>query len=344
MKHHHGWAVIGMLMLASVTLASVARAQDVVTLEMPYSQIRQEMVGYLGASLLEVPQTDHRPTLQDRLSHAPFLADTSRVGIDLSKLDQHEAAVLRAAASTAGGGLAMTYETFLPPAEKLYVERRYFLGQLAHLKARLGLGTDPLWQSVEVVSLITRGRRRIWYHVRDVLLGTIENLEMRGGPIVYRPETWFLAEELDARGGVSETHVIGKRSDWELDFAIYDRGGTVVAVSPITPDLMRVPTTCFVCHRSTGRIPPFREFPDASGEVNGMTPLVDVKLTPKQAAIVRALSGGHGRARPADDIMGDYTGLAALKLKDILAQPGPHEDWMLPLWKRLVKLVPALEN
>ena len=324
---------------AMLVLVTAACADDVITLEWSISPIRRELVAYLGASLLEVPQTDHRPSLDERLAHAPFRADTTRVGIDLGSLDEHSAAVLRAAAQPAGSGLQMSFEAFLPPAEKLYVERRYFLGNLAHLKSRLGIGTDPLWQSVDVISLITRGRRRIWFHVRDVLLGTIASFE-RGGPVTYRPETWFLAEEFDARGQAVETHVIGKRSDWELDFAIYDRNGAVVSQSPISPDTMRVPSSCFDCHRSTGRLPPFQQFPDPSPEFNGVRPAVEVTLTPKEAAIIRAFSGG--RAQPADDIMGDYTGLAALALKRVMAQPGPHEAWVAPTWQRLVKLVPAL--
>lgn len=320
--------------LFGVSLAR-AVAPDVLPLQWPAAQYKRDLVAFLGCSILPVHQTDHRLTVEERLQKPPFVSDSTRVGLDLSTLDQAAAQKLRAAAQND----VLSFDAFLPPAEKLYVERRYFLGQLSHLKKHLGIGTDPLWQSVDVISLITRGKRRIWFHVQKVLTGALAGLE-RGGPTTYLPETWFVAEDLSTRGESIETHVTAKRSDWEWDYAIYDRNGAVTGTSAIDPDGMRVPSMCFACHRSTGRIPPFSTWPEPSPDFNGVKPEVQWPLTTREEQIVRAFSG-RGMA-PGDDVMGNYAGIAALRFRQMMAQPGPHPEWMQPLWDRLVKRVPLL--
>lgn len=320
-------------------VAAAPREREVLTLEWPDQTVQRELNAYLIASLLNIKQTSQRPTLDERLAARPFAIGEGRVGIDLSALDLSTARALRAVASPAGAGLALSQEAFFPTAEKLYLERRYFMGQISHLRKSLHMDSDPLWSSVEVLSVVTRTRRRIWFHAGEVVITAVTAME-RGGSLVYRPGTWFLVDDLDARGQVTETHVLGKRADWEWDFAIYDARGVVAPHSPSLGTEMRVPTSCFRCHRTSGRLPPFADFPGPSAEMNGMTPRVDVTLTPAEQAIVRAF---QGRAA-AEDAMGDYAGLAALKFRKVMRAPGPHPEWMQGMWKRLVRLVPALDN
>lgn len=317
---------------------AVCHAGETVVLEWPDHVTKRELSAYIAASLLNIKQTERRPTLAERLAARPFASGQGRVALDLSAFDASSAKVLRDAATPAGAGLALTQAAFLPPAEKLYLERRYFMGQVSHLRKSLNMDRDPLWQHVEVKSLITRTRRRIWFHAGEVLASAAAALE-RGGPITYRPGTWFLVDDLDGER-VTETHVLGKRADWEWDFAIYDGNGTVTTQSPTLGEEMRVPTACFKCHRGSGRLPPFADFPAPSAELNGITPEVEVTLTAAEKKIVRAFSGR--KVLESDDVMGDYAGLSALAFRKHMQGPGPHPDWMKKLWARLVKLVPAL--
>ena len=314
---------------------------DSVVLEWPDLGVKRELTAYIAESLLNIHQTDRRPTLEERLAAKPFVTGSGRVALDLTSLDPDSAKVLRDAAQTAGGGLALSQEAFFPPAEKLYLERRYFMGQISHLRKSLNMDTDTLWQHVDVLSVITRTKRRIWFHAGEVLISTVAALE-RGGPIVYRPGTWFLVDDLDDGGAIRETHVLGKRADWEWDFAIYDDHGVVAAQSPTLGAEMRVPTSCFKCHRASGRLPPFANFPGPSDEMNGYRPQVLVTLTAAEQEIVRALSGRKGTE--ADDAMGDYAGLSALALRRAMHDGSTQPDWVQKLWVKLVRLVPSLGN
>lgn len=329
------------LVLACLAAAPASRAEpDLLPLEWPASRTQQELAAYLAGSLRTVHETAARPTLEQRLSAKPFVVDQQRVALDLSSFDAPTAKALKSVAAPAGGGLQLGYRAFVKRAEPLYSERRYFLAKLVYLKNRLGFDTDPGWRHVDVDSLITKTRRRLWFHVKNVLDAALDGLE-RGRPWVFAPGTWFIAEDMDAHGHVEEVHVLGKRADWDWDFAIYDANGTVSAVSPTQPQMMKVPTTCYTCHRSSGRMPPFRDFPAPSAPVGHVTPKVLVELSAKDAAIVRALTQ---RPPKADEPLGNYAGLAALALRELAAAPGPKPEWVAPLWKRARAAVPALNE
>jgi hypothetical protein len=319
--------------------ARPSRLQEPLLLEWPPGSIKKELAAYLAASLVPIRVTTRRPTLPERLSGPPFVAGEGRVALDLAAFDLAAAQALLDAAS-GPPPRRLSYEAYLPVAERLYLERRYFLSKIEHLIGHLGIGTDPAWQSVEVESLITRERRRIFYHMQDVLEPAVRSLE-KGGKIVYDPGTWFLAQELHRSGGgrrVIETHVIGKRSDWEWDYALYDRDGYVRTESEEMPALFRSPSRCFTCHHSAGRMPPFADFPDASAPVGGFRAGVLVDLTARDAAVVRVLAGREARG---DAPMGHYAGLAALRLKT-LAASGSLPAWARPLWVKLLRHIPEL--
>ena len=165
-----------------------------------------------------------------------------------------------------------------------------------------------------------------------------------------------MAEHLDAAGNVSETHVTGKRPDWEWDYGLYDKDGNGQVVSsghlgpsgkglgPIRdahgkPYLMhsetRAPSSCYSCHEISARVSPFAEFPSPSDPVGDLHPEVLVNLSPADQLIVRKLNVEKG----SDQVMGQYGGLAALTLR-AWRKAGTAPAWSAPLGERRVKIAP----
>ena len=319
--------------LLALCLVGPALGQ-VVGLEWPDHPVQRALIAYEASSLRAIQKTAARPTLEERLAQAPFVTGESRVALDLTAFDAEAAGAIRAAAVTAGGGSLLAFKTWTPVAEKLYAPRRA-PGTLNELQQKHGIRQSPDWTHVDVMSLLTQGRRRIWFDTRRVLEAHVAALEKRK-PFAYAPGTWFLAEQLKADGSLIETHVIGLRDDHEQDFLLYDKNGVQGLSS--AEFRMRAPTTCFACHRNAGHLPPFADFPDVGSPVNGFQPKVEVDLSASDQAAVRALLVPGERP---DDTHGSYGGLAALKVrKDI--QAGTAQAWETALWPRLVKLVPAL--
>lgn len=314
--------------------AASASGAEVVGLQWPDNPAQRAIFAYEAASLRPVMPTAARPTLEERLRAAPFVTGEARVGLDLSTLDAEAAAAIRAAAPQAGSGTLLNLGTWAPVAEKLYGPRRA-PRTLAEFKALHGVLVGPDWASVDVRSILTKAKRRIWYDARKVLESTVTAMES-GTPLSYPVETWFLTEQLEDDGSLVETHLIGKRADHEMDYLLYDAKGVLDVHS--AESNMKSPTTCFACHRNARRLTPFAEFPDAAPPLNGFQPAIEIQLDATQTAIVRAfvMTG----PRP-DDTHGTYGGIAALRLRKSIAD-GSAQPWARKLWPRLIKLVPAL--
>jgi hypothetical protein len=324
-----------LIVMVALMSAAHAHATDAVKLEWPANPHFQRLIAYLSASLLPVYDTPAKPTLEQRLRAAPFFTTPGRVYLNLETLDEAAAQALRDASQIAGSGLTLAPEKFLPVAENLYLERRYFSANLAALHEYLNFKNNPEWVFVDVRSIISGGIRRVWYNVRMVTETVLAGLDS-GQPLKYKRGAWFLAEHLDHRGNVTETHATGKRPDWEWDFALYDEHGVAKVVSPGN-SMIRAPTMCFNCHHRPNRVAPFAEFPDASPPMSGFQPEVLVTLSPADAQIVRKLAF----TKADDQVLGHYGGLAALKLRE-WQRAGTMPDWAKPLWTRLVAHVPEL--
>jgi hypothetical protein len=319
------------LALLFVTFVTNLRAEEVVLFDWPQQPVLRELIGYLGSSLAPIRPTPARPTLAERLAHAPFVTGEGRVGLDLTALDAAAASALRAATGADG---RLAWAGFGPAADALIGPRRTPRPTLSELRALLQLGQD--WESVNVASMLSWDERRLWFNTRRVLETTVVAMET-GKPLAFPQETWFLAEHFAADGTVHETHVLSKRADQEWDYLLYDAQGQIQPVSTAINGL-RSPTTCFACHRNAGRVPPFKNFPDASDPVNGFLPRVIVTLDPADANIVRKLT----RTGPREDhLHGQYGGLAALRVRERI-RAGTAPAWAQALWPRLVALVPEL--
>lgn len=337
-----------------------ARAEELIQIEWPESPYDRSLAAFLGGSLVPVASMPARPTLAQRLAQSPFVTGEGRVAINLTDMDDATAEAFRNVAETTPNGRVLPWEGFLPLAEQRYFVLRYFSDDLAAMQEYLSLTTDPGWVTVSVQSIISGGVRRVSYHVRHVLEATLDALEQHK-PLLYRPGAWFVAEHLDAAGKVSETHVTGKRPDWEWDYGLFDQNGDGQIVSGghrgpgmrgagkgvATKDAagkayllqaeIRAPSSCYSCHEISGRVSPFAEFPAASDPVGDQHPAVLVTLSAADREIVRKLNVEKG----ADQVMGQYGGLAALTLR-AWRQAGTAPTWSEPLWERLVKLVPEL--
>ena len=318
------------LLLSAGLCLGAARFDDTVTVYWPDNRVQRDIIAYQGASLVPLRPSATRPTVEERLAHAPFITGENRVALDLQTLDPEAAAAFKAAA----GAGQLSFSSFSGAAEKLYGPRRA-PRTLAELKAKEGIQSSPDWQSVEVMSLLTHGKRRISYDARKILEATVTAMEAHA-TITFPAGTWFMAEQLHPDGSLVETHLLGKRADQELDYLLYDKTGNIGVLS--SEFNMRAPTTCFACHRNARRLPPFADFPDATGPVQDFTPAVLVTLSAGDTAILRAFVTSGPRP---DDTHGTYGGLAALNLKRQMAE-GHAPDWGRALWPRLVKLVPAL--
>lgn len=335
--------LVAMLALAPASRAAARPLGDseLLQLEWPETTHHQELAAFLSVSLLPILDEPRRPTLAERLSRPPFAVEGSRVYLDLASLDEEAAAKLRAAARPAGAGKQLSLEKLEPVAEGLYLDRRYFSAELPALHEYLSFAGNPSWRSVKLRSVISGGVRRVWYHMRPVLEAVVKSLDT-GEPLRYAPGVWFLAEHLDDAGAVTETHVSGKRVDWEWDYALYDRNG-VAHVASQENGAVRAPTMCWGCHRTSERLPPFREFPQASPpmvlppQAREFQPEVFVELTADDAKIVEKLKLTKG----GDEVLGHYGGLAALELRGWFRR-GEMPSWAEPLWRRLLVHVPEL--
>lgn len=317
-------------------LAASAAGADVVGLQWPENRVQRELFAYSGVSLRELAPTQARPTLEERLAGAPFVTGEGRVAFDVEAFDAETQTELRAVAAQAGAGAQVTFMQWAPVMEKLYGPRRAAPTLEAH-KARHRIMQGDTWTYVDVKSLLTKARRRIHYDGRIVLEAAARALET-GSPVSYPVGTWFLSEQFNPEGDLTEFHLIGKRPDHDNDYLLYDRNGKL-GIKSVELN-MKAPTTCFACHRNARRLTPFAEFPDPASTVAGFTPEVLVELTDAEKAICRAFAPTGPRN---DDTFGAYAGLAAVKLKPRIAD-GTAPGWAKALWPRLVKLVPALGN
>lgn len=311
-----------------------AAGADVVGLQWPENRVQQALFAYHASSLMPVKPTAARPTLEQRLAAPPFVTGEGRVGLELDHFDAPTAAAIRAVAAQAGAGANVAFATFSPAAEKLYGPHRA-PATLAELKKQHGIQEGADWAFVDVMSLLTKNRRRIWYNARTVLEASVAAMES-GTELSYPVGTWFLSEQFHPDGVLTEFHILGKRADHEIDYLLYDKDGKLGIQS--CESNMRAPTTCFACHRNARRLTPFAEFPGPASTVAGFTPEVMMTLTDLEKEIARAfvITG----ARP-DDTHGTYGGLAAIRLRARMAD-GSAPAWAKALWPRLVKLVPAL--
>lgn len=327
------------LMVPGVACAAGCGSDDTVQLEWPASSYDRILAAYVASSLLPVPSCAARPTLAERLASPPFITGEGRVALDLASLDPDSAAAFLKASEVTGAGHVLAWEAFLPVAEARYLKMRYFSANLPALHQYLALLTDPAWVAVKVRSLISGGERRVWFHVKHVLEGTLDALES-GKPLLFPRGAWFVAEHLDAQGNVVETHATGKRPDWEWDYGLYDKHGVGQVESSGRYALhseTRAPSSCYSCHEISARVSPFAEFPDPAEPVGGLQPEVLLALSPADAAIVRKLSLPKG----GDQVMGQYGGLAALCVRT-WRQAGTAPAWSEPLWQRLLSFVPEL--
>lgn len=320
-----------MMLLAGLATAAAA---DVVGLQWPENRMQQLVLTYQAASLLPIKPAATRPTIEERMAAAPFVTGEGRVGLDLASFDAEAAKAIQTAAASAGAGALLTYPSWQAVAEKLYGSRRV-PATLAEWKVKVGFQQGDVWASVDVMSLLTKNKRRIWYNAKAVLEATVTSMES-GQPISFAPGTWFLTEQIHPDGTVVEFHLLGKRADQELDYILYDGQGNLGIQSAELN--MKAPTTCLVCHRNARRLTPFAEFPNAPRTVRDFKPEVQVTLSAVEREIAQAfvLTG----ARP-DDTHGTYGGLAAIALRKQMAA-GAAPAWGKALWPRLVKLVPAL--
>jgi hypothetical protein len=300
----------------------------------PGGLVEQELLAYLASSLLPIKPSVVRPTLDERLKCAPFVRAQGRVGLDLTTLDAAAADTLRAAAQSAGSGGQLTYQRYISVGEKLFQERRAPGPKLADLYRKLRFPGDPAWWHVDVMSTISRGRRRIWFDVRNTLETSLTALET-GRPLCHPADTYYVAEQFNADDSLMDTHISGKRADGDWDFLQYDPAGDLVANSPELR--FHSPSSCFRCHRYAARLTPFREFPDTPPPTQTLKPRVMVDLAAADVPLIKAFT--EAGARP-EDVHGTYGGLAALRLRDMRKDPAAPA-WVLPLWERLLKAVPA---
>lgn len=338
MQDSRGSRVLAAVLVLGIAHGAAAAGSDALTFMWPDHPMQREVTGYLASSLVPIRPLPARPSLAERLEHAPFIAGEGRVALDLSKLDAEAASAFRVVAQGAGSAGQLTFPAFSPVAEKLYGPRRAPPGKLAGLLALAQRDSDPDWVPVDVKSLITRSQRRIWFHARRVLETTVTAMESSSA-LKFPLGTIFFAEHHDAQGVLTETHALVKRPDQEWDYLLYNAQGDVQSNSHEVQGL-RSPTSCFACHRNAGRPSPFREFPDAAAAVDGFTPEVVLSLSEAEREICRAFA----RPGPREDhLHGVYGGIAALRLRAQI-QAGNAPAWATALWPRLVRLVPALST
>lgn len=278
-------------------------------LDWPAVPGRQRLLGYLGASLAPLVRRAAPASLEARLAAPPFRRREDGLAWDLEALDPATGRLLREAAAASPPVERLDFEEAVAGANRAYLGTRPLAGDLAALRAELGI-PGAAWATVEVESAIAGGRRRIRFVPRTALAARLE-ARATGRPLAYPVGTAFLAEELAADGTVDETHVLVKRLDQAWDFALYDRAGKRRIESPHRPRRFEAPTTCFACHSGTARVPPFREFPDPGPEIGGRRLAVHFPLTPAEAGLVRRLRPPGGIE---DQVFGDYPGLAAVRL------------------------------
>lgn len=326
-------------LLASM-LAVPCPAEELVRLEWPDSSYDRALAGFLSSSLLPVGSLPTRPTLAERLASPPFVTGEGRVSLDLAAFDHDTAAAIRKASELTDHGRVLAWEAFVPVAEQRYFVQRYFEAGLEAMHGYLALLTDPAWIPVRLRSIISGGERRVWFHVRFVLDGVLPALE-RKQKIVYPPGTWFVAEHLDTAGQVIETHVTGKRPDWEWDYGLYDKDGNGAVESGGhrygLHQNVRAPSSCYSCHEISARMSPFAEFPKPAEPAGDLQPEVLIDLSPADREIVAKLNVEKG----SDQVMGQYGGLAALKIR-AWRQAGTAPAWTEEYWQRLIKLAPEL--
>lgn len=292
-------------LLACLALVGQVLAQPL-PLDWPSGTSRRAwLLAYLGGSLVEPVPSATPPTLDRWLGRSPFLTQGSRVSLDLDALHPEDAAALASAAEGEGPTARLSQRAFRQVGSDAYLRRRPFPATYPALAQAWGLDGED-WSHVEVDSVISRSVRRIRFRPDTVLAAAAEH----GNDPVYPPGTRFLAEELAEDGRLREVHVMRKRVDGTWDFALYDGAGPRRQASAHHPRRFSAPMSCAACHSSVRRFPPFREFPDPSDPIAGMTPEVRIQLSAAELQLVRARKAPVSRT--ADGVLGDYVGLAAV--------------------------------